>query len=97
MKTTRLMLTGQASATDHGIKPMKTVRGVKIPTPRRTTREFREKWSRKIAAYSLQECEDLKRNILNLQKRRGQVEVEQRYLLVLLRKRLTKPVRIIQS
>ena len=85
------------SATDHGIKPMRTVRGVKIPIPRRTTREFREKWSRKIAAYSLQECEHLKRDILNLQKRRGQVEVEQRYLLVLLRKRLTKPVRIIQS
>ncbi len=80
-----------------GSKPMKIVKGVKIPTPRRTTREFREKWSRKIAAYSLQECEHLKKDILNLQKRRGQVEVEQRYLLVLLRKRHTKPVRIIQS
>ena len=72
---------------------MRIVRGVKIPERKKTSAEFRSKWLKIINSYTKKECQELFNQIKDNQKRRGQVEVEQRYLLVLLKKRLIPPVR----
>ena len=65
---------------------MRIVRGVKIPERKKTSAEFRSKWLKIINSYTKKECQELFNQIKDNQKRRGQVEVEQRYLLVLLKK-----------
>ena len=74
---------------------MKKVNGVKIPERKTTSPQFRAKWSKLINAYSLEECEKLKNQIMSKAWKytmTNPYSVEERYVLVLLNKKLQKPI-----
>lgn len=75
---------------------MRTVKGVKIPTREKTSLEFRTKWSKIIDSYSLGQCQKLKDQIMIKDKRptmTNPFSVEERYLLVLLNRKLESPIK----
>ena len=74
---------------------MKQVNGVKIPERKTTSPQFRSKWSKLINSYSLSECQKLKEQIMSKKWKytmTNPYSVEERFVLVLLNKKLDKPV-----
>ena len=73
----------------------KRVNGVKIPERKTTSPQFRSKWSKLIDSYSLNECQKLKKQIMDKKWKytmTNPYSVEERYVLVLLNKKLQKPI-----
>jgi len=74
---------------------MKQMNGVKIPERKTTSPQFRSKWSKLINSYSLSECQKLKDQIMSKKWKytmTNPYSVEERFVLVLLNKKLDKPV-----
>ena len=74
---------------------MKQVNGVKIPERKTTSPQFRSKWSKLINSYSLSECQKLKEQIMSKKWKytmTNPYSVEERFVLVLLNKKLDKQV-----
>jgi len=74
---------------------MKKVNGVKIPERKTTSPQFRAKWSKLINAYSLEECQKLKEQIMSkdwMYTMTNPYSVEERFILFLLNKKLQKPI-----
>ena len=73
------------------------VNGIKIPERKRTSSQFRSKWSKLIDSYSLSECQKLKDQIMSKKWKytmTNPYSVEERFVLVLLNKRLEAPIKI---
>ena len=73
----------------------KRVNGVKIPERKTTSPQFRSKWSKLINSYSLSECQKLKDQIMGKKWKytmTNPYSVEERFVLVLLNKRLEAPI-----
>ena len=71
------------------------VNGIKIPERKTTSPQFRSKWSKLINSYSLSECQKLKDQIMSKKWKytmTNPYSVEERFVLVLLNKKLDKPV-----
>ena len=78
----------------------KRVNGVKIPERKTTSPQFRSKWSKLINSYSLSECQKLKAQIMSKKWKytmTNPYSVEERFVLVLLNKRLEAPIRNYQN
>ena len=78
----------------------KRVNGVKIPERKTTSPQFRSKWSKLIDSYSLSECQKLKDQIMGKQWKytmTNPYSVEERFVLVLLNKRLEAPIKSYQN
>ena len=74
---------------------MKRVNGIKIPKRKTTSPQFRSKWSKLIDSYSLSDCQKLKDQIISKKWKytmTNPYSVEERFVLVLLNKKLDKPV-----
>jgi hypothetical protein len=74
---------------------MKKVNNVKIPERKTTSPQFRSKWSKLINSYSLSECQKLKDQIMSkdwMYTMTNPYSVEERYVLVLLNKKLQKTI-----
>ena len=72
------------------------VNGVKIPDRKTTSPQFRSKWSKLINSYSLSECQKLKAQIMSKKWKytmTNPYSVEERFVLVLLNKRLEAPIK----
>ena len=73
------------------------VNGVKIPERKTTSPQFRSKWSKLINSYSLSECQKLKAQIMSKKWKytmTNTYSVEERFVLVLLNKKLEAPIKI---
>ena len=73
------------------------VNGVKIPERKTTSPQFRSKWSKLINSYSLSECQKLKAQIMSKKWKytmTNPYSVEERFVLVLLNKKLEAPIKI---
>ena len=73
------------------------VNGVKIPERKTTSPQFRSKWSKLINSYSLSECQKLKAQIMSKKWKytmTNPYSVEERFVLVLLNKKLEEPIKI---
>jgi len=78
----------------------KRVNGVKIPERKTTSPQFRSKWSKLIDSYSLSECQKLKDQIMGKQWKytmTNPYSVEERFVLVLLNKKLEAPIKSYQN
>ena len=78
----------------------KRVNGVKIPERKTTSPQFRSKWSKLINSYSLSECQKLKAQIMSKKWKytmTNPYSVEERFVLVLLNKRLEAPIKSYQN
>ena len=78
----------------------KRVNGVKIPKRKTTSPQFRSKWSKLIDSYSLSECQKLKDQIMGKQWKytmTNPYSVEERFVLVLLNKKLEAPIKSYQN
>jgi len=74
---------------------MKRVNGVKIPERKTTSPQFRSKWLKLINSYSLSQCQSLKDQIMSKKWKytiTNPYSVEERFVLVLLNKKLEAPV-----
>jgi len=83
-----------------GLSMDKRVNGVKIPERKTTSPQFRSKWSKLIDSYSLSECQKLKDQIMGKQWKytmTNPYSVEERFVLVLLNKRLEAPIKSYQN
>lgn len=72
------------------------VNGVKIPERKTTSPQFRSKWSKLINSYSLSQCQKLKDQIMRKKWKytmTNPYSVEERFVLVLLNKRLEAPIK----
>ena len=73
------------------------VTGVKLPERNTTSPQFRSKWLKLIDSYSLSECQKLKDQIMGKKWKytmTNPYSVEERFVLVLLNKKLEGPIKI---
>ena len=73
------------------------VNGIKIPERKTTSPQFRSKWSKLIESYSLSKCQKLKDQIMSKKWKytmTNPYSVEERFVLVLLNKKLEAPIKI---
>ena len=78
----------------------KRVNGIKIPKRKTTSPQFRSKWSKLIDSYSLSECQNLKDQIMSKKWKHTMTNpysVEERFVLVLLNKKLEAPIKRYQD
>ena len=78
----------------------KRVNGVKIPKRKTTSPQFRSKWSKLIDSYSLNECQKLKKQIMDKKWKytmTNPYSAEERFVLVLLNKKLEAPIKSYQN
>ena len=71
------------------------VNGIKIPERKTTSPQFMSKWLKLIDSYSLSQCQKLKDQIMSKKWKytmTNPYSVEERYVLVLLNKKLQKPI-----
>ena len=76
------------------------VNGIKIPERKTTSPQFRSKWSKLINSYSLSECQKLKDQIMSKKWKytmTNPYSVEERFVLVLLNKKLEAPIKSYQN
>ena len=78
----------------------KRVNGVKIPERKTPSPQFRSKWLKLIDSYSLSECQKLKDQIMGKKWKytmTNPYSVEERFVLVLLNKKLEAPIKSYQN
>ena len=76
------------------------VNGIKIPERKTTSPQFRSKWLKLINSYSLNECQKLKEQIMDKKWKytmTNPYSVEERFVVVLLNKKLEAPIRNYQN
>ena len=83
-----------------GLSMTRRVNGVKIPERKATSPQFRSKWLKLIDSYSLSQCQKLKDQIMSKKWKytiTNPYSVEERFVLVLLNKRLEAPIKRYQN